>query len=342
MPQPAPLDQLGDDCGLRYVEDTQPGYSRVRVNGKTFHYLDTRGKRIQDPRTIARINALAIPPAYEDVWICPAASGHIQATGRDARGRKQYRYHPTWTEVRGANKYDQLLAFGNALPALRRQVSRDLRAPGLTQDKVLAAVVSLLELTLIRVGSKRYAVDNKSYGLTTLTRRHTEVLGSQIRLRFRGKSGISHDVKVKDARIARLVKRCLELPGQQLFHFLDDEGEPHAVDSGMVNAYLKRVMGEDFTAKHCRTWAGSVMACAALQRTPWEDARQAGKRIVEVVKQVSARLGNTPTVCRACYIHPGLLDAYEAGNLPAFTPAPGSPRALSADERRLLAVLAKI
>ena len=329
-----------EDCGLRYVDDSMPGYTRVRTGEQSFEYLNTRGQPIRDERVLARIRALAIPPAYESVWICAREDGHIQATGRDARGRKQYRYHPQWTAVRDADKYDQLVEFGNTLPALRRQVARDMKQPGLTQEKVVAAVVRLLETTLVRIGTQRYARANKSYGLTTLTRRHTSVQGSRIRLRFTGKSGVQHDVTVNDARIARLVKRCMDLPGQRLFHYLDGAGEPHPVDSDMVNAYLKRVTGREFTAKHCRTWAGSVFACAALQAQPWESPAQARRAIVEVVKQVSQRLGNTPAVCRACYIHPAILENYEQGRLPSRAAAPAAPRGLNADERRLLDFLA--
>ncbi len=327
-----------DCCGLRYVDDRQPGYRRER-DGDGFRYLNTRGKPISDDKVLARIRALAIPPAYEDVWICPHDDGHIQATGRDARGRKQYRYHPQWTAVRDADKYDQLLAFAQSLPAVRRRVARDLRRRGLDRDKVLAGVVQLLETTLIRVGTARYARSNRSYGLTTLKRRHTEVAGSRIRLRFRGKSGIEHDVTIRDTRIATLVKRCMELPGQQLFHYVDDQGQPHPVTSDLVNAYLREASGMDFTAKHCRTWAGSVLACAALQRLTWTNVTQARKDIVAVVKQVSRRLGNTPAVCRACYIHPAILEEFEQGRLPRRAAAPGSPRGLDADERRLMAFL---
>ncbi|NMK45100.1 DNA topoisomerase IB [Achromobacter sp. Bel] len=328
-----------EPVALVYVEDTQPGYRRVRVNGNTFHYLDTRGKRITDAAEIARIHALVIPPAYEDVWICPLPHGHLQATGRDARGRKQYRYHPDWAALRDADKYQNLLAFGQALPRIRRQVDRHMRATGLAQDKVIATLVRLLETTLIRIGAREYARSNKSYGLTTLKRRHATVAGEAFRFRFQGKSGVSHDVTVKDRRVARIIKRCLEIPGQQLFQYLDEGGGKHPVDSGAVNAYLRAAGAGDFTAKHYRTWAGSVLAYAALQARPFENEAQARQAVVDVVKQVSQRLANTPAVCRACYIHPAVLEAYLAGALPPKTRAPDAPRGLDADERRLLAFL---
>lgn len=326
-------------ASLVYVDDTQPGYRRVRVNGNTFHYLDTRGKRITDAAEIARIHALVIPPAYEDVWICPLPEGHLQATGRDARGRKQYRYHPDWAALRDADKYQNLLAFGQALPRIRRQVDRDMRVAGLAQDKVIATLVRLLETTLIRIGAREYARSNKSYGLTTLKRRHATVTGGGFRFRFQGKSGVPHDVTVKDRRVARIIKRCLEIPGQQLFQYLDEDGGKHPVDSGAVNAYLRAAGGGDFTAKHYRTWAGSVLAYAALQARPFENEAQARQAVADVIKQVSQRLANTPAVCRACYVHPAVLDAYLAGALPPKVRAPEAPRGLHADERRLLAFL---
>jgi len=327
---------------LVYVDDTHPGYRRVRVNGSTFHYVDAHGKRVKDDTEIARIHALVIPPAYEDVWICALPHGHLQATGRDARGRKQYRYHPAWAAMRDAGKYQNLLAFGMALPRIRRQVARDMQAPGLAQEKVIATLVRLLETTLIRIGAREYARENKSYGLTTLTRRHTTVAGSQFRFRFQGKSGVPHDVTVRDRRVARIIKRCLEIPGQQLFQYLDEDGGKHPVDSGGVNAYLRAAGDGDFTAKHYRTWAGSVMAYAALQARPYENDAQAKQAVVDVIKDVSKRLANTPAVCRACYVHPAVLDAYLAGDLPAKARAPAGPRGLDASERRLLAFLEKL
>lgn len=333
--------------GLVYTDDSRPGYRRKRVNAKTFHYFDTRGRRIRDEATLARIRALAIPPAYESVWICPDPQGHLQATGRDARGRKQYRYHPDWTMVRDAQKYGQLAAFGLCLPRIRARIERDMALPGLPREKVAATLVRLLELTRIRVGSREYARSNNSFGLTTLTRRHAQVAGDRIRLRFVGKSGVPHDVTVADRRIARLVRRCLDLPGQQLFHYLDETGEPRAVDSDLVNDYLREASGADFTAKHYRTWAGTLYAYAALRAEgllpgvegppPSETALR--KQLAEVVKRVAQRLANTPAVCRSCYIHPAVMDAYLAGSLAADARAPDTPRGLAAEERRLLAFL---
>ena len=334
---PEPI--AGVEASLVYVDDTEAGYTRVRVNGHTFHYVDLQGRRISDETEILRINALAIPPAYENVWICPSPHGHLQATGRDARGRKQYRYHAAWTAVRDATKYQNLLSFGLALPRIRRQVERDMKIPGLTQDKVVAVLVRLLEITLIRIGGREYARANKSYGLTTLKRRHTTVAGSRFRFRFQGKSGVPHDVTVNDRRVARVIRRCLDIPGQQLFQYLDAEGARHPVDSGVVNAYLRDAGGGEYTAKHYRTWAGSVLAYAALQSRPYADERQAKQEAVDVIKQVAQRLANTPAVCRACYVHPAILEAYLGGTLPARTAAPAGPRGLNADERRLLAFL---
>ncbi|MBB1624723.1 DNA topoisomerase IB [Achromobacter sp. UMC71] len=324
---------------LVYMDDTRPGYTRVRVDGTTFRYLDASGKRITRKDELDRIRALAIPPAYESVWICPLPHGHLQATGRDARGRKQYRYHAAWARLRDADKYQSLTEFGARLPRIRNRVRRDLQAQGLAQEKMIAVVVQLLEDTLIRIGAREYVRANRSYGLTTLTRRHATVSGDRLRFRFRGKSGVEHDVTVTDRRIARVIKRCLDIPGQQLFQYLDDNGEPRAVDSESVNAYLREAGAADFTAKHYRTWAGSVLAYAALQRRPYVDERQARQEVVEVIKAVAQRLANTPAVCRACYVHPSIIDTYLAGQLPPRGVAPASPRGLSADERRLLAFL---
>lgn len=326
-------------AALVYYDDSRAGYTRARINGHAFHYLDARGKRIRSAREIKRIDALAIPPAYEQVWICPSPLGHLQATGRDARGRKQYRYHPDWTAVRDASKYQSLADFAQTLPRIRRQVERDLRTPGLSQNKVIAVLVRLLEATLVRIGAREYARANKSYGLTTLKRRHASVSGDRFRFRFQGKSGVSHDVSATDRRVARVIKRCLDIPGQQLFQYLDEDGGSHPVDSGAVNAYLRAAGRGDFTAKHYRTWAGSVMAYAALQSCPADDAAQAQKNVVEVVKQVARRLANTPAVCRACYVHPAILAAYLEGALPPAAAAPQAPRGLHPDERRLLAFL---
>ncbi|WP_222129953.1 DNA topoisomerase IB [Bordetella genomosp. 13] len=332
-------------AGLVYADDSRPGYRRRRVNAKTFHYFDTHGKRITDPAKVQRIQSLAIPPAYTDVWICPDPQGHIQATGRDARGRKQYRYHADWTQVRDAQKYGQLAEFGLCLPRIRARIERDMALPGLPRDKVAATLVRLLELTRIRIGSREYARANQSFGLTTLTRRHAQVAGDRIRLRFVGKSGVPHDVTVADRRIARLVRRCLDLPGQQLFHYLDESGEPRAVDSDLVNDYLREASGADFTAKHYRTWAGTLYAYAALRmqiaQVEGEERSVTAlrKQLTEVIKRVAQRLANTPAVCRSCYIHPAVMEAYLEGTLAADARAPDTPRGLAAEERRLLAFL---
>jgi len=338
MKRPAaqqPAYPRGPAAALVYVDDSGPGYARRRTRAGQFRYLDTQGRPIKDAREIRRIDSLAIPPAYTDVWICPLANGHLQATGRDARGRKQYRYHPDWTAVRDADKYDQLADFAASLPRIRRRVARDMGQRALSQDKVLAVLVRLLEITLIRIGTREYARANRSYGLTTLKRRHTAVAGDRLRLRFIGKSGVAHDVTVNDARIARTVKRCLDLPGQQLFLYRDGDGQTHPVDSEMVNAYLKDAGGGGFTAKHYRTWAGSVMAFALLQRQPAADEAEARRQVAQAIRQVAARLSNTAAVCRNCYVHPAILHAYANGTLPALGPAPATPRGLNADERRL-------
>ncbi|MEG0248217.1 MAG: DNA topoisomerase IB, partial [Pseudomonas sp.] len=244
---------------LHYVDDSQPGLSRRKLRGK-FQYFDSHGQRLTDADEIQRINALAIPPAYTDVWICADPKGHLQATGRDARGRKQYRYHPRWREVRDSDKYSRLQQFGNALPKLRKQLQAQVDAPGFNREKVLATVVLLLDATLIRVGNSQYARDNRSYGLTTLRTRHVDIKGSEIQFQFRGKSGVEHQVSIKDRRLATVLKRCLELPGQNLFQYLDENGERRTVSSTDVNAYLHSLTGADFTAKDYRTWAGSALA----------------------------------------------------------------------------------
>lgn len=312
--QAADLENAGLPADLHYVDDSQPGISRRTLRGH-FAYFTVDGERIRDEKEIKRINALVIPPAYRDVWICADPRGHLQATGRDARGRKQYRYHPRWREIRDEDKYSRLAAFGKALPKVRRQLEEHLALPGLPRQKVMATVISLLDSTLIRVGNTQYARDNKSYGLTTLRNRHVEVHGSAIAFHFRGKSGVEHQVSVKDKRLARIVKRCMELPGQNLFQYLDDEGTRHTVSSHDVNAYLHELTGADFTAKDYRTWAGSALALAMLRELHWEPEPDAKKHIVDMVKQVSHQLGNTPAVCRKCYIHPKVLEHFVVGEL---------------------------
>lgn len=324
--------------GLKYVDDRHQGITRRLLRGK-FAYFDLSGKRIKDPCIVSRIDALAIPPAYEEVWICPDETGHIQATARDARGRKQYRYHDDWTALRDADKYAQLTAFGEALPRVRRAVDKHLAEPGLSECKVLAAAVRLLEITLIRIGTAEYARHNKSYGLTTLRRRHVTLVGQKLRFRFKGKSGVEHDVTINDRRIANVMKRCMEIGGQALLHYRDDAGETRCVGSSDVNDFLRDTGKGEFTAKHYRTWSGSVLAMAALQAIPWESEAQAKRTVADVVKDVSKKLGNTPSVCRACYIHPAIIEHYLVGTLPAKTAAPPSPKGLDASERRLHAFL---
>ncbi|MFJ2357082.1 DNA topoisomerase IB [Pseudomonas sp. MWU16-30322] len=328
MPDTAPADVLPPD--LHYVDDTQPGLTRKKLRGK-FAYFDPAGQRITDPDEIKRINSLAVPPAYTDVWICADPRGHLQATGRDARGRKQYRYHPRWREVRDADKYSRLREFGLALPKLRKQLETLLDAPGFSRDKVMATVITLLDATLIRVGNTQYARDNRSYGLTTLRSRHVEVNGSAILFQFRGKSGIEHQITVKDRRLARIIKRCLEIPGQNLFQYLDENGERHSVSSHDVNTYLKTLTGADFTAKDYRTWAGSALALAVLRELQWESETEAKRHVVEMVKSVSKQLGNTPAVCRKCYIHPAVVERFLLGAL-AELPRPRVRKGLRSEE----------
>jgi DNA topoisomerase-1 len=319
--------------GLRYVDDSRPGYTRQWTDG-AFAYFNTQGKRLTDEAEIKRINALAIPPAYIDVWICPDARGHLQATGRDARGRKQYRYHPQWRETRDATKYERMLAFSAVLPKLRARVGRDLELDGMQRNKVLATVVRLLDTTLIRVGSEEYARENRSYGLTTLRKKHLKVQSGTLRFQFRGKSGIEHDVSVSDARIAKIVKRCMDLPGHDLFQYLDTDGGRHTVSSADINDYLHEITGADFTAKDYRTWAGSVFALAALRKLAWETVTEARKHVVGTIKEVAKLLRNTPAVCRKCYVHPAVIEAFEAGELADEMPA-ARRSGLKADEATL-------
>nr|BFD42477.1 DNA topoisomerase IB [Pseudomonas sp. FFPRI_1] len=312
MPDTPDTPDLPSD--LHYTDDQQPGLRRRKLRGR-FVYFDTQGQRITRPTEIQRINALAIPPAYEDVWICSDPKGHLQATGRDARGRKQYRYHPRWREVRDGDKYARLLAFGSALPKLRQHLQEQLATPGFSREKVLATVISLLDQTLIRVGNSQYARDNRSYGLTTLRNRHVQVSGSAIHFQFRGKSGVEHQITLKDPRLARVVKRCLELPGQHLFQYLDEEGQRHPISSSDINTCLQQLTGAEFTAKDYRTWAGSALTLARLREQPWQPEDEAKKHIVTTIKEVASELGNTPAVCRKCYIHPALLTGFTLGDL---------------------------
>ena len=302
-------------AGLVYVSDSEPGITRRRA-GKGFSYRDPEGRAVKDRETLDRIRSLAIPPAYTDVWICADPNGHIQATGRDARGRKQYRYHPRFREARDSTKYERMLDFAAALPALRARVDEDMSRRGMPREKVLATVVHLLETTMIRVGNADYAKQNKSHGLTTLNDRHVKVDGAQIRFRFKGKSGKEWDLGIRDRRVARIVKASQDLPGQHLFQYLDDEGERRSVTSGDVNAYLREISGTDITAKGFRTWTGTVLAALALAEYEKADSQAAAKRNVrEAIEQVSARLGNTPTICRKCYVHPQVIDSYLSDEL---------------------------
>ena len=302
-------------AGLRYVHDDRPGISREPA-GDGFRYVDAKGEPVEDEATLKRIRSLAIPPAWTDVWICPQANGHLQATGRDARGRKQYRYHPKWREVRDEVKYERMIKFGKALPQIRKEVDRALSLPGLPREKVLATIVYLLEATMMRIGNDEYARENKSYGLTTLRNRHVKIDGSEVEFRFRGKSGVYHDVKVHDRRLARIIQRTRDLPGQDLFQYLDEHGETHTVGSADVNDYLRTITGEDYTAKDFRTWSGTVLAAMALQEFEAVDSdTQAKKNVVRAIESVAERLGNTPSVCRKCYVHPAVLDAYLDGTM---------------------------
>ncbi|MEO5929822.1 MAG: DNA topoisomerase IB [Candidatus Kapaibacterium sp.] len=302
-------------AGLRYMSDTVPGIGRT-MEGESVLYIGNDGKVIRDPDELARIRKLAIPPAWTDVWISPRANGHLQATGRDARGRKQYRYHERWREIRDATKYHRMLLFGQSLPMIRHRAAEAIGLPGLPREKVLATIVQLLERTLIRVGNEEYARDNKSYGLTTLRNHHVRVDGSHLRFSFRGKSGVRHKIDLADRRLAGIVKRCRELPGHELFQFLDDAGEHHTIGSGDINAYLREISDEEFTAKDFRTWAGTVHAAAMLSACdPCDSEAEKKRNILRAVESASDRLGNTPAICRKCYIHPAVLDAYLDGSL---------------------------
>lgn len=301
---------------LRYVHDRQPGFRRERMSEKQFRILDHDGGEVADPDHLERVRKLAIPPAYEDVWICKHHNGHLQATGRDARGRKQYRYHPKWREVRDEGKYHRMLAFGRLLPQIRAQVDRDLARHGLPREKVLAAIVRLLEGTLVRVGNEEYARQNDSFGLTTLRHRHVRVAGGHLTFDFRGKHGIQHHVDLTDRRLAAIVRRCQELPEQHLFHYIGEDDEAHPVSSDDVNAYLHAIAGEEITAKDFRTWAATNLAALALSGLEAFDSKTKAKHnIVAAVESVAQKLGNTPAICRKCYIHPAIFDGYLDGSL---------------------------
>jgi DNA topoisomerase-1 len=302
-------------AGLVYTTDEGPGIRRVGT-GTRARFVNARNRPLRNPADLKRIRALVIPPAWTHVWICPNPRGHLQATGRDARGRKQYRYHPKWREVRDSTKYGRMIAFGRALPVIRRRTDADLRKDGLPREKVLAAVVQLLEKTFIRVGNDEYARENRSFGLTTMRDGHVKVAGSTVRFIFRGKSGVDHALALDDRRLARIVKQCRDLPGQELFQYRDANGKIVDVGSADVNAYLKEITGEEFTSKDFRTWAGTVLAAQLLRDFERVDsAAGAKKNVVAAIEQVAKRLGNTRAVCRKCYVHPAVIDAYLDGSM---------------------------
>ncbi len=300
---------------LRYVSDRKPGISRVKTE-QGFDYFDSDGSKITDEAEIQRLRKLAIPPAYTDVWICRDPRGHLQAVGRDARGRKQYRYHANWRTVRDEAKYSKMLVFGKVLPTIRNHVKHDLGLPGLPKRKVLAAIVALLEKTMMRVGNEEYAKQNKSYGLTTLRDRHIKVKGSHVEFDFRGKHGINHHIDLNDRKLAKIVERCRDLPGQDLFQYLDHDGERHGIGSEDVNDYLHEISGESVTAKDFRTWAATNLAAEVLAELERFDTQAAAKKeVVKAVEHVAKRLGNTPAICRKCYIHPAIFEGYLDGSL---------------------------
>ena len=311
-PEPA---ESARAASLRYVTDDMPGISR-RKRGTGFEYIDPAGKVIRDPEELQRFKSLAIPPAWREVWICPARNGHLQATGRDAKGRKQHRYHRRWREVRDENKYGRILAFAKALPLIREKVDGDLRLAGLPRDKILATVVRLLETSHIRVGNEEYARHNKSFGLATLRNRHVNISGSRIRFEFRGKSGVEHALDINDRRLAKIIKRCQDLPGYELFQYIGEDSERHTIDSSDVNDYIRQIAGEEFSTKDFRTWAGTVLAARALRQfeNPGSDS-QNKRNVVQAIESVAKILGNTKAVCRKCYIHPAVIQAYTDGSL---------------------------
>lgn len=301
---------------MRYVTDGQPGIRRLK-NGGEFRYVNTEGRAINDDITLKRIRSLAIPPAWTDVWICSLADGHLQATGRDARGRKQHRYHPLWREIRDATKYDRMMAFARVLPRIRGKISRDLRARQLSREKVLATIVRLMDLTFIRVGNEEYARQNHSYGLTTMKDQHARVRGDKVQFSFRGKSGKYHNIEITDRRLARIVKHCQEIPGQELFQYIASDGSRRDITSGDVNQYLREASEAEFSAKDFRTWAGTVLAAQALAAcAQFETQGQVKKNVKQAITAVAEKLGNTPAVCRKCYVHPMILDGYAKKKLP--------------------------
>ena len=338
---PAAAEVAAHEAGLVYATDDEPGIRRVR-KGRSFEYRYPDGKVVRDPATLDRIRSLVIPPAWEEVWITARPRGHLQATGRDARGRKQHLYHPRWREARDADKFDRMAGFGRVLPRIRARVTRDLRRPGLPKEKVVATIVRLLETTFARIGNEEYAKQNHSFGLTTLRDRHVDVRGATVRFLFKGKSGVEHSVGVTDRRVAGVIKRCEELPGQNLFQYIDSGGERRTVSSDDVNAYLRDVTGEDYTAKDFRTWAGTVLAaCALREAAGFESEAEAKRKVVAAIDSVARKLGHTRTVCRKSYVHPAVLDAYMEGGLESALAATmaKAPARLRADEAAVLSLL---
>jgi DNA topoisomerase-1 len=326
---------------LRYLPDCAPGIRRRRA-GASFRYVYADGRPVHDPEEIRRIRKLAIPPAWTDVWICPFSNGHVQATGRDARGRKQYRYHTAWREIRDETKFNRMIRFAETLPRIRARVGQDLGLPGLPRDKVLATIVRLLELTSIRVGNEEYARANRSFGLTTLRDRHVAVQGARIEFVFRGKSRKQHSIRVEDAHLAKIVKRCQDIPGYELFQYIDEAGRRVSIGSSDVNAYLRTVSGDDFTAKDFRTWAGTVEAASALAELGgFSSARQAKRNVVEAISRTAELLGNTPAICRKSYVHPAVVDTYLEGKLVdvRVPPRARNETGLRPEERQVLALL---
>lgn len=307
-------DDLLKDVNLRYSTDKNPGYTR-KVTGKKFQYFDLDGKPIKDEKTIERINKLVIPPAYKNVWICPYSNGHLQATGYDARGRKQYRYHPSWIEISQQEKFEHLIDFARQLPKIRRKIKKDIALPRVPREKILASIIWLLENTLIRVGNEEYEKKNNSYGLTTLKNKHADVKNdNKIVFHFKGKSGVYHKVDIQNKKVASIIRRCKELPGQDLFEYLDDKGTIQSISSHDVNEYLKKITNSDITAKDFRTWGGTILAATVLDETGLgEDEKITKKSITEAVKKVAGHLRNKPNTCRRYYIHPSVIDAYSAG-----------------------------
>ncbi len=327
--------QSAKAANLRYVHDSQPGLKRQR-HGKKFRYLDMDGKPIKDASHIARIKSLAIPPAWTEVWICTSANGHIQATGRDAKGRKQYRYHPQWRELRDEIKYENMVNFGIHLPLIRKKVARDLAKPGLSREKVMATIISLLENTMIRIGNDEYANHNNSYGLTTLRNRHLKVNGAELVFHFLGKSKVEHRISLHDAKLARIVKQIKDLPGQELFQYLDSDGQRHKIGSADVNEYLQQITGEHYTAKDFRTWAGTLQTTIALAKSQrFETIAQAKSNLILAINAAAKKLGNTPTICKKCYVHPRIIQSYMNGEFSTFVESVESGKPESRTEHGL-------